>query len=180
LINEIQSDTIPIHSINQGKLNRYEATANIRRFLEACKALGLPEKDLFEPDDLVENKNWIRVVYCLQALADLAKHFYFPVQIQQNVEPLSSLQEEEVTELIEHFDFAEIAEHESDVTMLQTTIQPIFVEKNSVLLSSAYFQASKWRSSLVYIFISFLCIGFWVHFAHQSPYFFAHNYLDII
>jgi hypothetical protein len=36
----------------------YEAVENVRHFLESCKVLGLPDKELFQPDDLIENKNW--------------------------------------------------------------------------------------------------------------------------
>jgi hypothetical protein len=61
----------------------------------------------------------IKVVYCLQALADLAKQLHFRVQIQQDVDSMtSSLQEQDVTDLIEHLDLTEIAEHEGHVTVV--------------------------------------------------------------
>ena len=44
---------------------------NIMGFLNACKELGVHPMALFEPDELVSKKNFVRIVYCIYELYEL-------------------------------------------------------------------------------------------------------------
>lgn len=42
---------------------------NISKFLDACKAFGVPEISCFQTVDLYENKQCYKVIECLRSLA---------------------------------------------------------------------------------------------------------------
>ena len=57
---------------------------NVFLFLEACKDFGVPTSKLFKDTDLLERKNLLKVVRCIDALEEIAvtKH-YFSIRMER-------------------------------------------------------------------------------------------------
>lgn len=53
------------------------ALENTTAFIDACKRLGVPKEVLFEPNDLIERRNFAKVVFCLQSLLNAVKRRVF-------------------------------------------------------------------------------------------------------
>lgn len=53
------------------------ALENTTAFIDACKRLGVPKEVLFEPNDLIERRNFAKVVFCLQSLLNSVKRRVF-------------------------------------------------------------------------------------------------------
>ncbi|KAI9297054.1 Rho GTPase activation protein [Neoconidiobolus thromboides FSU 785] len=60
-----------VKKIYFGEKLTYKHSDNIHFFLEACKAIGLPQVFLFELTDLYSRKNIPKVIYCIHALSHL-------------------------------------------------------------------------------------------------------------
>jgi len=46
-------------------------TARLKVFLQQCQQIGVVKAELFEPIDLIQQKNMVKVIYCLHSLAEL-------------------------------------------------------------------------------------------------------------
>lgn len=109
---------------------------NILAFLRVCREVfKFPEADLFEPIDLFEQKNWIKVIYCLQALASFAKKanpkvkFPPPVELKEvvldaplnlsNEESLSRTAEQQIEAMAAQFDEDEVERFASQADQLR-------------------------------------------------------------
>ncbi|XP_043847436.1 calponin-3-like [Dromiciops gliroides] len=82
LINKLQPNSVKI--VNVSLLN-WPQLENIRNFIKAIQAYGMKPRDIFEANDLFENKNMTRVRYTLVALAGLAKTKGFHRTIDSSV-----------------------------------------------------------------------------------------------
>ncbi|ETO30059.1 ras GTPase-activating-like protein [Reticulomyxa filosa] len=77
LANAIQKDIIPkfekpkIGEITDFIFPPMAEVDNIKLFIEACKKLGVPNDDLFEPKDLHANSNLERFVHTLEVLSTI-------------------------------------------------------------------------------------------------------------
>lgn len=61
----------PTASIKVNKLNTvFHSKANIRLFIEWCKAKGLRDADIFQPDDLIDGNDFVAVLTTLSMLYD--------------------------------------------------------------------------------------------------------------
>eukprot|EP01087_Luapelamoeba_hula_P000586 TRINITY_DN1043_c3_g1_i2.p1 TRINITY_DN1043_c3_g1~~TRINITY_DN1043_c3_g1_i2.p1 ORF type:complete len:1908 (+),score=420.29 TRINITY_DN1043_c3_g1_i2:108-5831(+) len=67
LINSIVPGAIS--TINRNRFPLFRQIENITCFIRACIRLGVKNQDLFEPTDLYEDKNALRVVSCIEALS---------------------------------------------------------------------------------------------------------------
>lgn len=78
LINELQPGTVK--KINTMKAP-FKQRENLELFLKGCEKYGMKSQDLFQVNDLYENKNLYMVVDCLHALGGLSqkKNFDGPV-----------------------------------------------------------------------------------------------------
>lgn len=78
LMNALQPGTIARISTMKAPFKQRE---NLELFLKGCETYGLKSQDLFQVNDLYENKNLYMVVDCLFALGGLAqkRHFDGPV-----------------------------------------------------------------------------------------------------
>eukprot|EP00343_Euplotes_focardii_P006787 CAMPEP_0205823172 /NCGR_PEP_ID=MMETSP0206-20130828/15434_1 /ASSEMBLY_ACC=CAM_ASM_000279 /TAXON_ID=36767 /ORGANISM="Euplotes focardii, Strain TN1" /LENGTH=192 /DNA_ID=CAMNT_0053120103 /DNA_START=5 /DNA_END=583 /DNA_ORIENTATION=+ len=65
LLNKIKPSTVG--KVNRGRMP-FLLMENINSFLLGCKALGVPDTDLFMTVDLFEGKNMNQVVQCIHAL----------------------------------------------------------------------------------------------------------------
>lgn len=70
LTNKIEPGSVPQRTKRDShKLNIYIMDI-VSKFLGACRRFGLKDIDLFEPSDLIEGKNMLRVIHCLRMLAN--------------------------------------------------------------------------------------------------------------
>lgn len=61
----------PVANIKVNKLNTvFHSKANIRLFIEWCKAKGLRDADIFQPDDLIDGNDFVAVLTTLSMLYD--------------------------------------------------------------------------------------------------------------
>lgn len=70
LLNQLQPGLVK--RINTMKAP-FKQRENVEMFLKGCEAYGLKSQDLFQVNDLYENKNLYMIVDCLQALGGLAQ-----------------------------------------------------------------------------------------------------------
>jgi hypothetical protein len=137
LVNEIRPNSIPkIVRKPEGAEKSYKSMENILAFLRVCREVfKFPEADLFEPIDLFEQKNWIKVIYCLQALASFAKKanpkvkLPPPVEVKEaildvplnlsNEESLSRTAEQQIEAMAAQFDEDEVERFASQADQLR-------------------------------------------------------------
>eukprot|EP00004_Rigifila_ramosa_P002938 TRINITY_DN1301_c0_g1_i3.p2 TRINITY_DN1301_c0_g1~~TRINITY_DN1301_c0_g1_i3.p2 ORF type:complete len:186 (-),score=43.31 TRINITY_DN1301_c0_g1_i3:24-581(-) len=70
VINVLVPGKIP--KIHSGDI-AFKHIENLQIFIRSCKDLGIPGTDLFQPEDLYENKNFNQVVYTIHSLGAHAR-----------------------------------------------------------------------------------------------------------
>ena len=69
MLNTIKPNTVT--KINTMKMP-FMQMENINLFLKGCESLGVPTYDLFQINDLFQDKNVKQVVHCLHALGKIS------------------------------------------------------------------------------------------------------------
>lgn len=68
----IKEGSIP--KIHTNTTLQFKIRENIMFFLQACEDIGIPRYKIFAIPDMIENKNFFKVLECLEELAVLAAH----------------------------------------------------------------------------------------------------------
>eukprot|EP01119_Soliformovum_irregulare_P019072 TRINITY_DN5977_c0_g1_i1.p1 TRINITY_DN5977_c0_g1~~TRINITY_DN5977_c0_g1_i1.p1 ORF type:complete len:961 (-),score=254.34 TRINITY_DN5977_c0_g1_i1:6-2888(-) len=72
-----------IKKINPPSKLRFKMMENVQTFVAGCKAIGMKEQLLFDPPDLCDRQNMMKVVTCIHTLADMAEKAGFqPVMVR--------------------------------------------------------------------------------------------------
>eukprot|EP01122_Echinamoeba_exundans_P004030 TRINITY_DN14064_c0_g1_i1.p1 TRINITY_DN14064_c0_g1~~TRINITY_DN14064_c0_g1_i1.p1 ORF type:complete len:272 (-),score=38.44 TRINITY_DN14064_c0_g1_i1:297-1112(-) len=85
----------------RAKMRAGQTFENIHNFLKAAEYVGVRKDELFSVPDLVDNHDWPKVIYCLQALADLARRRNFEVEMRKVDESKLEISEKQTERLLE-------------------------------------------------------------------------------
>ena len=56
---------------------------NVQNFTKACKQLGIKETIVFDPMDLCDRRNLMKVVVCIHTLADISNEMGFEPKMEK-------------------------------------------------------------------------------------------------
>jgi len=71
-----------IKKINSSPL-KFKMMENLTYFVQACRQLGVVDGMLFDPSDMTERRNMMKVVNCIHSLADIATKIGFQPQMEK-------------------------------------------------------------------------------------------------